>query len=225
MGTRRRGEDRTAGPGSLCTTPSTPRHARLPDDGARHLRRVHDLHTGSEPGSDLVRPVSLPHADPDLHRQLPPDLPASRALTDVEPGRGGGVLCRLADPGLPAADGVVPRSLAAGGTAGRAVRAGRDQPPVAHRGQHHRRTADRGGHVASRAPVLVRRRHGTGGAAGGQGAVPRGRGRAVGLGAVPACLDGDRGSHPGPRCLVAATGQVRALRRHRDAGGGATGPR
>ena len=85
--------------------------------------------------------------------------------------------------------------------------------------------ADRRRHVAARAPVLVCRRHGAGGAARARSAVPRGRRRSVGAGAVPARLDGDRGSHPRPRCVVAAAGQVRSLRRHRDVGGGATGPR
>ena len=96
VGGRRGHRRRVARAGPLRATPATQGHARLPGDRIGDLRAVHGVHPGPEPRTDVARVASLPHADADLHRRLPDDVPASRAVSDVEPGRRGLVLRRVA---------------------------------------------------------------------------------------------------------------------------------
>ncbi len=68
---------------------------------------------GPNPGHTWEGLVPQPHADPDLHRQLPVFVSAPRSYADVEPRGRGRVLRRASAAGLPAAGAAVPTAVAA----------------------------------------------------------------------------------------------------------------
>ncbi len=166
----------------LRAAPGSAHHARLHRHRSARLPRVPLPYGRSEPRSHLDGPVTQPHPDADLHRQLHVHLPASGPYADVEPGGGSRFLRGVAAARLSTAGGAVPTALATRAAADRPRRPGRAQPGLADCAAHHRLVAGRSPHLAANLSGLVRRRDGAGGTAGHGGPLLCVRGDSTGTG-------------------------------------------
>ncbi len=224
MGARRGRRVPAATPDALHAAPAAQGHARLSGGRIGDLRGVHGVHAGPEPRPDVARVVSLSHADADLHRQLPGDIPAPRPFSDVEPGGRGGVLRRVARARLRAPALAARRCVAAGPHADGVGGTGRNHPCVAASRPHHRCTSEHGRHVAASTSCVFRRRDGVGRSGGRGSTLARQRDVAVGGGAVSDRRDTARRGDHRTRSRLGAGHEIPALRGHCDARGGPAGP-
>src|ERR1700730_3306525 len=92
--------------------PGSAHHARVRDHRRRRLHRVSLPHRRPESRPHVDGPGPPPDPDTALHRQLPVFVSAPGTYADVEPARGGLLLCRAAALDLPSAGGSMPPTVA-----------------------------------------------------------------------------------------------------------------